>query len=152
MPLVLAIVSIVVALGLTALVAQAFALSFFVVNMLTGMGLALGIDYALFVVSRFREERARGVDKDDAIAAAGATSSRAVLFSGLAFVLALLGMVLVPDLILRSLGVGAILVGLVAVLAALTLLPAVLGLLGDRVNAGDRKSTRLNSSHANISY
>jgi uncharacterized membrane protein YdfJ with MMPL/SSD domain len=134
-PLLLALVAIVVALALTSLVGQAFELSFFVVNMLTGMGLALGIDYALFVLSRYREERARGAEKTDAIAAAGATSSRAVLFSGGAFVLALLGMVIVPDLILRSLGVGAILVGLVAVLAALTLLPAVLSLLGDRVNA-----------------
>jgi uncharacterized membrane protein YdfJ with MMPL/SSD domain len=134
-PLILAIVAIVVALALTALVGQAFELSFFVVNMLTGMGLALGIDYALFVLSRVREERTGGRGKEEAIAAAAATSSRAVLFSGAAFVLAMLGMVLVPDLILRSLAVGAILVGVVAVLAALTLLPAVLSLLGDRVNA-----------------
>jgi uncharacterized membrane protein YdfJ with MMPL/SSD domain len=134
-PLLLAGIAIVVALALTALVGQAFELSFFVVNMLTGMGLALGIDYSLFILSRFREERARGVEKLEAIAAAGATSSRAVLFSGGAVVLALLGMVLVPDLILRSLGLGAILVAAVAVLAALTLLPAVIGLLGDRVNA-----------------
>ncbi len=134
-PLMLAIVAIVVALALTALLGQAFELSFFVVNMLTGMGLALGIDYSLFVLSRFREERRRGFEKLEAIAAAGATSSRAVLFSGAAFVLAMLGMVLVPDLILRSLAAGAILVGVVAVLAALTLLPAVISLLGDRVNA-----------------
>jgi uncharacterized membrane protein YdfJ with MMPL/SSD domain len=134
-PLLLAVVAIIVALALTALVGQVFELSFFVVNMLTGMGLALGIDYALFVLSRFREERTGGLDRAEAIAAAAATSSRAVLFSGAAFVLAMLGMVLVPDLILRSLAIGAILVGLVAVLAALTLLPAVLSLLGDRVNA-----------------
>jgi uncharacterized membrane protein YdfJ with MMPL/SSD domain len=134
-PLLLALVAIIVALALTALLGQAFALSFYVVNMLTGMGLALGIDYSLFVLSRFREERRRGIDKLGAITGAGATSSRAVLFSGLAFVLAMLGMVLVPDLILRSLAAGAILVGATAVLAALTLLPAVLALLGDRVNA-----------------
>jgi RND superfamily putative drug exporter len=134
-PLLLAVVAIVVALALTSLVGQAFELSFFVVNMLTGMGLALGIDYSLFVLARYREERGRGREKLEAIAASGATSSRAVLFSGLAFALALLGMVIVPDLILRSLGVGAILVAVVAVLGALTLLPAVLSLLGDRVNA-----------------
>nr|MBA2474822.1 MMPL family transporter [Actinomycetota bacterium] len=120
---------------LTALVGQAFELSFFVVNMISGMGLALGIDYSLFIVSRLREERARGREQLDAIAAAGATASRAVVFSGIAFVLALTGMVLVPDTILRSLAVGAILVGVVSVLAALTLLPALLGLLGDSVNA-----------------
>jgi RND superfamily putative drug exporter len=134
MPLVLAVVSIVVALGLTALVAQGFELSVFVVNMLTGMGLALGIDYALFVVSRFREERAAGADRHDAIGRAGATASRAVLFSGSAFVLAMLGLLLVQSTIMRSLAVGAILVGIVSVVAAITLLPAVLGLLGDRID------------------
>jgi uncharacterized membrane protein YdfJ with MMPL/SSD domain len=134
-PLVMALVSIAVALGLTALVAQQFELSIFVVNMLTGMGLALGIDYSLFVVSRYREERGRGRDEHAAIAAAGATASRAVLFSGTVFVVAMFGMLLVPNSIMRSLAVGAILVGIVSVIAALTLLPAVLGLFGDRVNA-----------------
>jgi uncharacterized membrane protein YdfJ with MMPL/SSD domain len=134
-PVLLAIVSIIVALGLTAFVGQAIDLSFYVVNMISGMGLALGIDYALFVVSRYREERSAGRVKLDAIAASGATSSRAVFFSGLAFVVSMFGMVIVPDTILRSLAVGAILVGIVSVVAALTLLPAVLSLLGDRVNA-----------------
>ena len=134
-PVVLAIVSIAVALGLTALVGQAFELSFFVVNMLVMMGLAVGIDYALFVVTRFREERRRGLEKLDAITAAGGTASRAVFFSGITVVLALLGMFLVPTTIFRSLATGAILVVLVTVLAAMTLLPAVLSLLGDRVDA-----------------
>jgi RND superfamily putative drug exporter len=130
----MAIVSIVVALGLTALLAQQFELSVFVVNMLTGMGLALGIDYSLFVVSRYREERSRGREEFAAIEAAGATASRAVLFSGTVFVVAMFGMLLVPNSIMRSLAAGAILVGIVSVIAALTLLPAVLGLLGDGVN------------------
>ena len=135
LPLLLALVSIVVALGLTALVSAQWELSLFVVNMLTGMGLALGIDYALFVVSRFREERARGREQVEAIAASGATANRAVLFSGSAFVLAMVGLLLVQSTIMRSLALGAILVGIVSVVAALTLLPAVLRLLGDRVNA-----------------
>jgi len=134
MPLALAIVSIIVALGLTALVAQQFELSIFVVNMLTGMGLALGIDYALFVVSRFREERALGRGKHDAIVKTGSTASRAVLFSGTAFVLAMTGLLLVQSTIMRSLAVGAILVGIVSVVAALTLVPALLSLVGDGVN------------------
>ena len=134
-PLLMAIVSIVVALGLTALVAQQFELSVFVINMLTGMGLALGIDYSLFVVSRYREERGQGKAELAAIEASGATASRAVLFSGSVFVVAMFGMLLVPNSIMRSLAVGAILVGIVSVIAALTLLPAVLGLLGDKVNA-----------------
>ena len=134
-PVLLALLSIVIAVALTALVGQAFEVSFFVVNMITAMGLALGIDYALFILSRFREERRRGLEKVDAIVASGATASRAVLFSGMAFVLAMCGMLLVPDTILRSLALGAILVGIVSVVAALTLLPAVLSMLGDRVNA-----------------
>jgi putative drug exporter of the RND superfamily len=134
-PLLLALISIAVAVGLVAVLSQAFSLSVFIVNMLVGMGLALGVDYSLFVVSRYREERGKGRAKDDAIAMAGATASRAVLFSGTAFVVALFGMLLVPTTIMRSLAAGAILVGIVSVAAALTLLPALLGLLGDRVNA-----------------
>ena len=134
-PLLMAIVAIVVALGLCAPIAAAFSLSVFFVNMLTGMGLALGIDYSLFVVSRYREERAAGREELAAIAAAGATSSRAVLVSGSVFVIALTGMLLVPSNVMKSLAVGAISVGIVSVLAALTLLPALLGRLGDHVNS-----------------
>ncbi|MGZ4441044.1 MAG: MMPL family transporter [Gaiellaceae bacterium] len=134
-PLLMALVAIMVALGLCALVAEAFTLSVFVVNMLTGMGLALGIDYSLFVVSRYREERTGGREEADAIAASGATACRAVLISGSVFVIALTGMLLVPSNVMKSLAVGAISVGIVSVIAALTLLPALLGLLGDRVNA-----------------
>jgi len=134
LPLALALVSIFAAIGLCALVAAQWELSVFIVNMLTAMGLALGIDYALFIVSRFREERARGREKIDAIAAAGATASRAVLFSGSAFVLAMVGLLLVQSTIMRSLAVAAIMVAIVSVVAALTLLPAVLGLIGDGVN------------------
>jgi uncharacterized membrane protein YdfJ with MMPL/SSD domain len=134
-PVLMAIVSIVVGLGLVALLSLEFDLSVFIVNMLTGMGLALGIDYSLFVISRYREERGRGIEQPDAIALAGATASRAVLFSGSTFVVAMFGMLIVPTTIMRSLAAGAIVVGVVSVAAALTLLPALLGLLGDRVNA-----------------
>ena len=134
-PILLALVSIVVGLGLTALIGTGFQLSFFVVNMLVMMGLAVGIDYALFVVSRYREERDRGLEKLDAITASGSTASRAVFFSGVTVVLALVGMFLIPSTIFRSLAVGAIIVVVVTVAAALTLLPAVLGLLGDRIDA-----------------
>ncbi|HEU5214526.1 MAG TPA: MMPL family transporter [Gaiellaceae bacterium] len=134
-PVLMAILSIIVALGLVALISLGFSLSVFIVNMLTGMGLALGIDYSLFIVSRYREERLLGLAKEDAIAHTGATASRAVLFSGSTFVVALLGMFIVPTSIMRSLALGAILVGIVSVAAALTLLPAVLSVAGDRVNS-----------------
>ena len=93
-PAALALVAIIVALALTSLVGQAFELSFFIVNMVTGMGLALGIDYSLFVLSRYREERHGGPESMDAIVASGATASRAVLFSGSSFVVALCGLLL----------------------------------------------------------
>jgi putative drug exporter of the RND superfamily len=134
LPLLITLPSIVVALGLVAVLAHAFTLSVFVINMLTGMGLALAIDYALFVVSRFREERGRGREKLDAIAASARTANRAVFFSGTTFVIAMFGMLIVPSSIMRSLAVGAILVGIVSVVASATLLPALLGLLGDGVD------------------
>jgi RND superfamily putative drug exporter len=134
-PVLMAILSIIVALGLVALISLGFSLSVFIVNMLTGMGLALGIDYSLFVVSRYREERLQGLAKEEAITHAGSTASRAVLFSGSTFVVALVGMFIVPTSIMRSLALGAILVGIVSVAAALTLLPALLSIAGDRVNA-----------------
>ncbi|MEA2528778.1 MAG: putative drug exporter of the superfamily, partial [Thermomicrobiales bacterium] len=133
-PIVLALVSIVVAVGLTALLGRVMDLSFFIVNMITMIGLAVGIDYALFIVSRYREERRRGHDKLAAIEVAGGTASKAVLFSGATVVLALLGMFLIPTVIFRSLGAGAILVVIAAVAATLTLVPALLSLLGDKID------------------
>jgi RND superfamily putative drug exporter len=103
-PVLMAILSIIVALGLVALLSLGFSLSVFIVNMLTGMGLALGIDYSLFVVSRYREERLLGLAKEDAIAHTGATASRAVLFSGSTFVVALIGMFIVPTSVRSSSG------------------------------------------------
>jgi RND superfamily putative drug exporter len=135
MPVLMALLSIIVGLGIAALLARQFSLSVFIVNMMTGMGLALGIDYSLLMISRFREERGRGRGKEAAIRMTGATASRAVLFSGSTFVVALLGMFLVPVTILRSLAAGAVIVGVVSVAVALTLLPAVLSLTGDRVNS-----------------
>ncbi len=134
-PIGLAIVSVILALGLASLVGLTTDLSLFVVNMITMIGLAVGIDYSLFIVQRFREERRHGHDTVTAITVAGSTATRAVVFSGVTVIVALLGMMLMPDTTFRSLGIGAIVVVLAAVLAALTLLPAILGLLGDRVNA-----------------
>ncbi len=134
-PIVMAIVSIVVAVALSSLVGQLYRLSFFIVNMITMIGLAVGIDYSLFIVGRYREERATGLGKADAIIRAGATASRAVFFSGITVVLALVGMLVVPTSVFFSLGLGAILVAVTAVLAALTLLPALLSLVGDRVDS-----------------
>lgn len=134
-PLVLAIVAVFTAIGLTGIVGQFVELNEFVPNIITMMGLAVGIDYSLFVLSRYREERDNGLDKIDAITKAGATASRAVFFSGGTVVLALTGMLLIPERTFIAFGVGSILVVFVAVLTCLTLLPALIGILGDRVNS-----------------
>ncbi len=133
-PIILAVAAIVAALGATALVGQAYHLSFFVTNMITMMGLAVGIDYSLFVLSRFREERVRGHDVVTSVDIASATAGHAVLFSGLTVIIALLGMLIMPSTIFRSIAAGAIFVVSFAILASLTLLPATLSLLGDKVN------------------
>jgi RND superfamily putative drug exporter len=133
-PIVMAVFAIAVALGLVSLIGQLVDFNLFVTNMVTMIGLAVGIDYSLFIVSRYREERKKGFPKLDAIGAAGATANRAVFFSGLTVVIALLGMFIIPASIFRSLGAGAILVTLASLAASMTLLPAILGLLGDRIN------------------
>ena len=134
LPVVLALLSIFVAVGATALVSNVIEMSEFIVFIITMIGLAVGIDYSLFIVQRFREERSHGREKIDAIATAGSTAGRTVFFSGMAVTIALAGMLIMPDPTFQSFAVGAMLVVAATVLAALTLLPAILGLLGDRVN------------------
>ena len=147
-PIIMAIFAIAVALGLVALIGQIWEFNLFVTNMVSMIGLAVGIDYSLFIVSRYREERKKGFQKLDAIAAAGATANRAVFFSGLTVVLALLGMVIIPTTIFRALAGGAILVTLAAIAGSMTLLPAILALLGDRINWPRlSKRARLDSEH-----
>jgi RND superfamily putative drug exporter len=148
LPIVMALFAIAVAIGLVALIGQLFGFNLFVTNMVTMIGLAVGIDYSLFIVSRYREERKKGFDKLEAIGGAGATANRAVFFSGLTVVLALLGMFIIPTTIFRSLAGGAILVTLAALAGSMTLLPAILALLGDRINWPRlSKRARIDSGH-----
>ena len=149
-PLVVGGAAVVVALAAIFLVASVTPMSIFVLNLATLLGLGLGVDYSLLMTSRFREELARrprtsptGVG--EAVRVTVATAGRAVFFSGLTVLLGLLGLVLFEFMILRSVGIaGAIVVGL-AVAAALTLLPAVLTLLGPRL---DRFAVRTVTAHA----
>ncbi len=133
-PIGLAVVSIAIALGLVALIGQVFELSFFVTLMVTMIGLAVGIDYSLLIISRFRKEMGRGLSTPEAVAKTGDTAGRTVLFSGVTVMIALCGLLIVPFSFFQSLGIGAILVVLVALAATLTLLPAVLALLGPSIN------------------
>jgi putative drug exporter of the RND superfamily len=138
-PLLMALVAILIAVGVTMVVGHVFDLSIFVLNIMVMIGLAVGIDYSLFILGRYREERRQGHDKLSAVVRAGDTASKAVFFSGITVVIALTGMLIVPDTIFKSLGTGAIIVVAVSVLATLTLLPAMIGLLGDRVDTGRRR-------------
>jgi RND superfamily putative drug exporter len=135
LPIALALAAIVLALGATALLGQVIDLPVIVINIMTMLGLAVGIDYSLFVVSRYREERTKGRDKVDAIGATGATAGRTVLISGMTVALALAGLVIMPDTSNQAIGAGAVLVVIAAVLTSMTLLPALLSLMGDKVNA-----------------
>ena len=134
LPLGLAIVAIILALAAVGVIGQSFELIFFVTMMITMIGLAVGIDYSLLIVSRFKEEMGRGLQPKDAVANTGNTAGRTVFFSGATVVLALLGLLIVPVSFYQSLALGAILVVIAALAATLTLLPAVLALLGPRVN------------------
>jgi putative drug exporter of the RND superfamily len=127
--------SVVVSLALLYLLARATPVSIFALNITTLFGLGLGVDYSLFMVSRFREELAQGREITDAVAHTMATAGRSVFFSGLAVSIGLLGLVILPLNVLHSVGIGGMLTVALAMLAAATLLPALLSLLGARVNA-----------------
>ena len=105
------------------------------------LGLAVGIDYALFVVSRYREERARGLSAVDAVALAVGTAGSAVAFAGLTVVIALAGLAVVGIPMLTKMGLAAVVAVVVAVLVALTLVPAVLGFVPDKVLSRSARRT-----------
>jgi RND superfamily putative drug exporter len=127
--------SVVVSLALLYALARVSPVSIFALNITTLFGLGLGVDYSLFMVSRFREELSAGRDVADAVGATMATAGRAVFFSGLAVSIGLLGLIAFPLNMLRSVGFGGLFTVALAILAAVTLLPALLSLLGHRVNA-----------------
>ena len=135
MPLLVAALAIPTTLGGVYLAAQVTELSIYVQNVATMLGLALAIDYSLFMVSRFREELRKGRDVGTAVQITVATSGKAVTFSGLAVAVGLSGLLLFQPAALRSFGIGGALVVGASVFYALTFLPAVLGMLGPRVNA-----------------
>ena len=109
--------------------------SVFALNLVTGLGLGLGIDYSLLVVSRFREELASGREVGAAVARTVASAGRTVVFSGLTVALTLAAMLFFPQFFLRSFAYGGISVVAFAVIGAVIVLPAVLGLVGPRINS-----------------
>jgi RND superfamily putative drug exporter len=136
LPLIVAFVlAIPTTLALIFFVGSQTEMSIYVINVATMLGLALAIDYSLFLVSRFREELRRGRDVGDAVQVAVGTAGKAVTFSGIAVAIGLLGLLFFVSPAISSIGIAGSLVVLSSVIFGLTFLPAVLGMLGPRVNA-----------------
>jgi RND superfamily putative drug exporter len=136
-PLVLAISALFAAFGILGIFSHLVApASPYATQLVVLIGLAVSVDYSLFMITRFRTERRRGAEKFDAIEIASSTAGRAVFFSGLAVMISIAGLFLIDVSIFRSMAIGTIGVILVAVIGSLTFLPATLAILGDRVNRG----------------
>ena len=135
MPLLVGLIAVGGALFAIRMITLATPLSVFALNVVTGLGLGLGVDYSLLVVSRFREELQRGLSPGAAARRAQLTAGRTVLFSGATVALALASLLVFPQPFLYSMGIAGVLVALLAVTIALTVLPAALVLLGHRIDA-----------------
>nr|BFE83931.1 hypothetical protein GCM10020093_065320 [Planobispora longispora] len=135
LPLVVGLLSVIGALALLRLLTEITDVSVFSLNVVTMLGLGLAIDYSLFVLNAFREEVHRGSPVETAVVRTMATAGRTVAFSGLTVATSLCGLLLFPQMFLRSLGLGAAAVVLVAMAAALIVLPALLAVLGPKVDA-----------------
>ena len=134
LPLALGVAAVTVTGAIVYLLAQVMEMSIFVTNMASMLGIGVAVDYSLFILARYREELRGGRSPAEARAAAMRTSGMAVAFSGVTVVVALAGLFLINAKVADSMAIGAIVVVAVAVLAAVTLLPALIALLGHRVS------------------
>jgi RND superfamily putative drug exporter len=135
-PLLLGLSAVMATLGLVALPSQIVPMDEMISSIILLIGLAVGVDYTLFYLRREREEKARGASKLEAVHTAAATSGRAVLVSGFTVMAAMAGLLLAGDSTFTSLGIGAIMVVAVAMIGSVTVVPAVLAALGDKVDKG----------------
>jgi len=135
LPLALGGIAIVGALAAMRAIHEVVPLTVTAINVVTGLGLGLAIDYSLFVLSRYREELARGLTPARALERTLATSGRAVTFSGITVACALASLLVFSQQSLYSVGISGIAIALLCAVAALLVLPALLSLLGERVNA-----------------
>jgi uncharacterized membrane protein YdfJ with MMPL/SSD domain len=133
-PIILAFVAVIVAMGALALISQVYALADVYSQIVLLIGLATGIDYSMFVINRWRTERAAGRTTDDSLRVAFGTSGKAIFFAGSTTIFAVAGMFLVGDSIFSSLGLASMVIVVFAVSSGLTLLPAILGFMGDNIN------------------
>ncbi|MDX6521203.1 MAG: putative drug exporter of the superfamily, partial [Gaiellales bacterium] len=134
-PAVLGALSVLITFALVYAIASHTEVSVYATTMVTMIGIGVAVDYSMFILARFREELAAGAATETAVARAMSTSGTAVAFSGMTVVVSLASIWIVPVRAVQSMALAAIMVVAVAVLAALTLLPAVLTLLGPRINA-----------------
>jgi putative drug exporter of the RND superfamily len=134
LPIVVALTGIAVGLPIIGLLTHVYPLQSFSTTLAVMIGIGVGIDYALFVVTRYRQGLQAGLDPEDAVVTAIDTSGRAVLFAGLTVIIALLGMLAIGLSFISGLGIGSAAVVAVTVLAAVTLLPAVLGFVGTNID------------------
>jgi uncharacterized membrane protein YdfJ with MMPL/SSD domain len=135
-PLLLGLSAVMATLGLVSLPSQIVPMDEMISSIILLIGLAVGVDYTLFYVRREREEKAKGAGKLEAVHIAAATSGRAVLVSGFTVMVAMAGMLLAGDRTFTSLGIGAIMVVAVAMIGSVTVVPALLAWLGDRIDKG----------------
>jgi uncharacterized membrane protein YdfJ with MMPL/SSD domain len=136
LPLALGFASVLITGALIYFISLQMTMSVFVTNMASMIGIGVAVDYSLFILARYREEREAGLSKRDARAASLSTSGLAVTFSGLAVIISLAGLWMVDNQALRSMALGAMTVVAVSILTATTLLPALIAMLGDRVLPG----------------
>lgn len=125
---------VLVGLGIVFFMSQGIDMSVFALNIVTLLGIGVGIDYSLFYTSRFQEELRSGKSVDDAVLGANSHAGKAIMFSAITSLIGLISLVAFPVMMLRSVGIGAVAVIFAALLAALTLMPALLAILGHRVN------------------
>jgi uncharacterized membrane protein YdfJ with MMPL/SSD domain len=135
-PLLLGLTAVMATLGLVAIPSQFIPMDDTVSSVVLLVGLAVGVDYTLFYLRREREEKQRGAGKLEAVHTAAATSGRAILVSGFTVMVAMAGMFFAGDRTFTALGVGAIMVVAVAMIGSVTVVPAILAWLGDRINRG----------------
>src|SRR4051794_27766586 len=136
LPLVLGLTAVAIAIGLVTLISQVWAVDEAITSVILLIGLAVGVDYSLFYIRRERDERRAGREPEAALECAASTSGRAVLISGCTVMIAMAGMYLTGQSTFTSFATGTIIVVAVAVIGSLTVLPAMLSKLGDRIDKG----------------
>jgi RND superfamily putative drug exporter len=125
---------VLVGVAIVFFMSQGIDMSVFALNIVSLLGIGIGIDYSLFYTSRFQEELSKGKSVDDAVLGAHVHAGQAILFSAVTSLIGLLSLIAFDVMMLRSVGIGAVAVIFAALLAALTLMPAILAILGERVN------------------